>query len=58
MLRIALRKAETLVVKQFAIAFVIRAEVWSSRGKFLDDVCELVVYFYLGDRSTCTLTVH
>ncbi|WP_442944942.1 hypothetical protein, partial [Nostoc sp.] len=33
MLRMALRKAETLVVKQFLIAFVIHAGVWSSRDK-------------------------
>nr|ADO19219.1 N-(5'-phosphoribosyl)anthranilate isomerase [Nostoc flagelliforme str. Sunitezuoqi] len=33
----ALRKAETLVVKQFLIAFVIHAGVWSSRDKFLGD---------------------
>jgi hypothetical protein len=44
----ALRKAEILVVKQFAIAFVIRAEVSSLKGKLLGDVCGLVVHFYLG----------
>lgn len=44
----ALRKAETLVVKQFLIAFVIHAGVWSSRDKFLGDVYELVVHYDLG----------
>ncbi len=47
----ALRKAETLVVKLFAKHFVIRAEVWSLRGKLWGDVCGLVVHFYLGERS-------
>ena len=40
----ALRKAETLVVKQFLIAFVIRAGVLSSMGKLLGGVCEPVVH--------------
>ncbi|AUB41288.1 hypothetical protein COO91_07336 [Nostoc flagelliforme CCNUN1] len=49
LVRMALRKAETLVVKQFLIAFVIHAGVLSSRDKFLGDVYGLVVHFYRGD---------
>ncbi|MHC5915232.1 MAG: hypothetical protein ACYTXE_30535 [Nostoc sp.] len=49
--RMALRKAETLVVKQFATAFVIRAEVSLLRGKLSGGVYELVLQFCLGARE-------
>ncbi|MCC5633110.1 hypothetical protein [Nostoc sphaeroides] len=45
-------KPKHLRVKQFAIGFVIRAEVSSLKGKLSGDVYELVVHFYRGDRSS------